>query len=276
MQEKEIKLTIAIPTYNRCSYLTELIPELLKQCDETDNNQNQIEIVISDNASTDETSEYIGSIGNNRIRYYCNKKNIGADANFIESVKRANGKYTWLFGDDELIAKDGISNVLKLIEKQNSALIITNSVLTKSKYFLNYSEVLNYFVLRDPLFPIHHTLITCNIFLRNLFDIDKAYETIKTNYGHMYAIMRNLKKEQGVYIFGKKEKVIIIRERRAAFAEAPIGLEYKLIQYVNYIGSLYNNCMTKNFVWLFYKVINRLPLCGFINVVKKIKKLIID
>ena len=84
-KNENLKLSIAIPTYNRCNYLMELVPNLLEQCYEADKNYTEIEVIISDNASTDTTSEYIlkNYSDNKRIKYYRNTENIGAEANFI-------------------------------------------------------------------------------------------------------------------------------------------------------------------------------------------------
>ncbi|MBK7095860.1 MAG: glycosyltransferase [Saprospiraceae bacterium] len=50
-------LSITIPTYNRASFLKETLKQLFFQFDEID--INQIEIIVSDNCSTDNTSEVI-------------------------------------------------------------------------------------------------------------------------------------------------------------------------------------------------------------------------
>jgi glycosyltransferase involved in cell wall biosynthesis len=48
----------------------------------------EIEIVVSDNASIDETRDVIRKIGDPRIKYYRNEKNLGFDANVLKLVER--------------------------------------------------------------------------------------------------------------------------------------------------------------------------------------------
>jgi len=48
-------LTIAIPTYNRVEYLKELLPELLAQCKPYP----EIEVLVSDNGTTDMAFPYV-------------------------------------------------------------------------------------------------------------------------------------------------------------------------------------------------------------------------
>lgn len=74
------KITIAIPTYNRAKLLTEAIESVLVQTYE------DFELLISDNASTDETKNVVVSFKNPRIRYHRNKKNIGMMNNWNKCV----------------------------------------------------------------------------------------------------------------------------------------------------------------------------------------------
>lgn len=270
MSEKDnsnnnMKLSIAIPTYNRCNYLKELIPDLLEQCYEADKNYTEIEVIISDNASTDATSEYIlkNFSNNKRIKYYQNDENIGADANFIKSVERATGRYVWLFGDDELLKNSSIVGVLNIIKKHSSSLLIVkdesyNTKLIHSQLFKTYSDLVLFVSKKNPNFLLAHTLITTNIFLKDIFDIQRANDFISTNYGHMYAISENLKNGGTVYVFS--QPIIQVRKQRAAFAQPPKNLLFKQAKYIMYIGTSYNNIDIKLYSYKFI----------FINLIKQL------
>lgn len=87
----------------------------------------QIEILVSDNKSIDKTSTVVSCFANNyKIKYYCNKTNIGYDGNIDTIVKRANGKYVWFLGCGEKIKIDSLS---RLIEKLNNDIEYTNILL---------------------------------------------------------------------------------------------------------------------------------------------------
>lgn len=101
---KEPTLTVAIFTYNRQSKLKQTIDYLLPQI--TD----EIELLISDNNSTDGTRGYLESLGN-KASVYLNTKNFGLDFNYINCLEKSKGKYVWTLCDDDIIRP----NIIKLI-----------------------------------------------------------------------------------------------------------------------------------------------------------------
>jgi glycosyltransferase involved in cell wall biosynthesis len=101
-------VTIGIPTYNRADgYLTEALESALNQTYEN------IEIVISDNASTDHTSELIKSYHDSRIRYYKHDENIGAHNNFNYCLEQATGRYFLMLHDDDKIDRDFLETCMQ-------------------------------------------------------------------------------------------------------------------------------------------------------------------
>src|ERR1035437_3875264 len=90
-------LTIAIPTFNReqhlATFLSALVPQLSGEC--------RVELLISDNASPDDTREVVRSYVAQGIpiRYICSESNLGADRNILRCYEHATGKYLWICGD---------------------------------------------------------------------------------------------------------------------------------------------------------------------------------
>jgi abequosyltransferase len=115
-----IKLSICIPTYNRSNFLPDLLDSIVKQID--DNNKNIIEVVISDNASKDNTKEVIDSYRTKipNLVYFRWDENKGADRNFIKVVELASGDYCWLMGSDDVIEDGSINYVLNFLEKNKN------------------------------------------------------------------------------------------------------------------------------------------------------------
>lgn len=96
-------VTIAIPTYNRGDHrLHRVISAALLQ------SWKNIEVLISDNASTDNTEEIALSFTDPRVRYIRQPSNIGANANFNFLLKEAKGKWFLLFHDDDMVDPDFI------------------------------------------------------------------------------------------------------------------------------------------------------------------------
>lgn len=119
-----IILTIGIPVYNGETTIQGTLDSVIKQMIPG------IEIVISDNNSTDKTAEIIrhNYPVDSNIKYFKNETNIGADRNIDLVVKRSSGRYVWLLGDDDEISPGGIKKIMNII--------LNNSEL--AAIFVNY------------------------------------------------------------------------------------------------------------------------------------------
>jgi abequosyltransferase len=121
MQPERPLLTIAIPTYNRSSYLARLLGGLMPQLID----EPQVELIISDNASPDDTQGVVQSFQQKGLQlvYIRNEINHGPDANFLQCFEKANGKYVWLIGDDDFILPAAIEKILRYLSKQEYDLV---------------------------------------------------------------------------------------------------------------------------------------------------------
>lgn len=104
-------VTIGIPTYNRAA--KKLRSALQCAVSQTYGN---LEIVVSDNCSTDNTEEVVSSFADPRIRYIRQAENIGAHNNFNFCVKEARGAYFLLFHDDDLIDADFVEACMNAVD----------------------------------------------------------------------------------------------------------------------------------------------------------------
>lgn len=116
-------VTIGIPVRNGEKYIREALDSAISQSYEN------IEILISDNASTDATNEIcdIYASKDKRIRYVRQTTNIGSLANFNFVVEHASGAYfTWLAHDD-VLHTNYVEQLGKfLYEHQNVALVASD------------------------------------------------------------------------------------------------------------------------------------------------------
>lgn len=125
MDQDRPLVTIGIPTYNRAVLLRRSIESALHQ------NYENIEVIISDNASTDETENvcqfYCKQDG--RLKYVRQPINLGATANFNDVRKQAAGQYfMWLADDDWLDAAYASSCVRELILDPDVAIVCGRSI----------------------------------------------------------------------------------------------------------------------------------------------------
>jgi len=120
-------LTIGIPTFNRAPYIKELINSILIQVDSTISHK--LEVLISDNASTDNTEEVLREYQEKYpqiFSYFKNEENVGFDKNVDLIFKRAKGKYVWLLSDDDTLENNSLSYLIDKINccRQCSVILV--------------------------------------------------------------------------------------------------------------------------------------------------------
>lgn len=105
-------LSICIPTYNRCEYLKKSLDSIVSQ----DGFNEEVEIVISDNHSCDDTliisKQYAKEYNN--IKYFRNDENIG-DKNHPLSLKRASGILRKISNDTIIYRSGALKYMLDLV-----------------------------------------------------------------------------------------------------------------------------------------------------------------
>jgi len=99
-------LSICIPTYNRSKKVYELVKNILNHQEE------DIEIVILDNHSTDDTISLLGTIKDSRLKVISNAINIGGIFNVLKVITEAKGVYSLLCLDKDFINYEEISNFI--------------------------------------------------------------------------------------------------------------------------------------------------------------------
>lgn len=116
MPAKRPLLTIAIPTFNRSKFLSLLLSALGPQLE----GESDVEVLVSDNASTDDTSDVAESFANQGfpLRSIRNTTNVGSDRNFLQCYEQARGKYLWIMGDDDVIEPFGLKTVLSALRAE--------------------------------------------------------------------------------------------------------------------------------------------------------------
>lgn len=112
------RVTVAICTYNRSDYLRESLQSVLDQT------YRDIDIVIYDNASTDDTEEVVRSYKDHRITYVKNTKNIGQFGNMNKALENCKTEYISILHDDDIMLPNTISTEISLLDKHFDALII--------------------------------------------------------------------------------------------------------------------------------------------------------
>lgn len=116
----EPKLAILIPTYNRAECLDLCLSSIERQFN--DEMFGKIEVIVSDNASTDDTSKVLNKY--EHLPYLSilkSEMNLGPDANFVKLVNASTAKFLWLFGDDEAFLDSSLEKILSILNKYPEA-----------------------------------------------------------------------------------------------------------------------------------------------------------
>lgn len=122
-------LSICIPTYNRGAFLPALLDSILRERDRlpVELRGYGIEVVISDNASSDDTEAQIAAFSDRiAINYVRHADNIGPDRNFLAAVEAGSGKFCWLLGSDDILESGGLTHVLRAVTEWDVAGISLN------------------------------------------------------------------------------------------------------------------------------------------------------
>ncbi|WP_170336013.1 glycosyltransferase family 2 protein [Ruegeria arenilitoris] len=114
-----VPISIGLPVYNGEKYIDDAIRSLRAQTFA------DLEIVISDNASTDSTRDICLSHAaeDDRIRYHCQDENVGAAGNYNETVRRASGRYFKWAAHDDMIAPTFLERCFERLEDDPRASI---------------------------------------------------------------------------------------------------------------------------------------------------------
>jgi glycosyltransferase involved in cell wall biosynthesis len=117
-------VSIGLPVRNAASRVEHVVHSVLAQ------DHGDIELVISDNASTDETQEVCRDLAasDSRIAYHRQPQNIGLLNNFIFVSEQARGTYFRWIGDDDRLEPAYVRRCLPLFSEDSALILVTTQV----------------------------------------------------------------------------------------------------------------------------------------------------
>ena len=109
-----IKVSVAIPIYNGAKFLERAINSVLNQSKKVH------DIIIVDDASTDNSSEVIQSIKSKNpqtdIKYYRNETNIGYSANWNKCFEYCKTKYLLILHQDDMLKTNAFETLYNFLQ----------------------------------------------------------------------------------------------------------------------------------------------------------------
>jgi glycosyltransferase involved in cell wall biosynthesis len=172
-------LSILVPTFNRDSYLERLLCELSRQIKESDTSE-IVEVLIADNASSDNTKSIVNSHLSSNTNFSCirHSTNIGAESNLISLLESASGKFFWFIGDDDLPVAGLIKHVTSQLNSLSPSLLYLPSVWAPdiSSINLDQSEELS-FAPNTPLKTAQDLYIWTTFISSWIFNAQQAFSS---------------------------------------------------------------------------------------------------
>lgn len=110
-------VSVVVPTYNRPDYLREALASALRQT------YQNFEILVCDNASTEETRRVVHSFTDPRIRYHRHSENIGQTQNVIWGCREAKGEYIANLHDDDIWEPAFLEKLVPPLRENSAAAI---------------------------------------------------------------------------------------------------------------------------------------------------------
>ena len=120
-------LSFCIPTYNFGPFIGETLESIVRQAPD------DVEIVILDGASTDDTPQIVERFMRRfpRIHYVRRPEKGGIDRDMALAVEHARGTYCWLFGADDLLVDGAIARVLDAIRGGDDVYLVETTLCTR-------------------------------------------------------------------------------------------------------------------------------------------------
>lgn len=117
--DRNYSISIAMATYNGEKYIKEQLDSIINQLNDND------EIVVSDDGSTDDTIKIIKSYKDVRIKIYEGPHN-GVKQNFSNAISKCNGKYIFLADQDDIWEDNKVKIILDTFKNIKCTCIVHN------------------------------------------------------------------------------------------------------------------------------------------------------
>lgn len=148
------KISVCLPVWNGATTILETIQSVLNQT------LKNFELVVVDNASTDNTAEVVRSVKDKRVKLYRNKKNLGCGGNLEECKRRAKGEILFYISDDDVLDVNALKKVYKAFQLSKNI-----GVVARPYYWFS----------KDPSQPVR---VTRQFSRRQIVSINSHYDRI--------------------------------------------------------------------------------------------------
>lgn len=195
MRDTKSLVSIGLPVRNGADRIEHVVKSVLTQ------DHDNLELVICDNASTDETEELCRGFASDdsRIVYHRHPVNVGLLNNFMSAMRLATGTYFRWVGDDDWLEPNSVSRALEAFEADARLILVTSQIsyvgpdglsqtaayegagLGSDDPVTRFSEMLRLlnesYLLMDPLYGMFRREAVVGIERRNMLREDEVFAT---------------------------------------------------------------------------------------------------
>jgi len=129
------RFTIGIPTFNRASFLQDSLQAALHQ------SAPDVQVIVVDNASTDDTSAVARRFGNG-VQYYRNDENIGSLENFKRTATLSSTQYFSWLQDDDVVHCEFVARALEAFDRDPAITVYSAYTLISASLRFGYDAIL--------------------------------------------------------------------------------------------------------------------------------------
>ena len=149
-------VSVCIPTFNNAKFIKKTLDSIINQT------HANIEIVVIDNASTDNTQEIVGSYSDNRIRYHRNSKTIHCLSNWNICIELAKSEFVAIYHSDDIYEPMIVEKEIEVLQQNHSigAVFCLDNIIDENDQFVKTGANLpHYFdtnlgISFEELFPL--------------------------------------------------------------------------------------------------------------------------
>ena len=132
-----IAVSVIIPAYNTEQYIAKAISSALEQT------LKNIEVIVVDDCSTDNTVEVVESFDDPRLKLIKNPTNLGAGGARNNAIKAAQGKWIAVLDSDDWYAPQRLETLVSIAEQKNADFIADNSYLIEDGVSTPWSTIIS-------------------------------------------------------------------------------------------------------------------------------------
>jgi len=138
MRQNHPLVSINLLTYNGRQYIEDCLNSVLKQT------YPNIEILIIDNASTDETIDYL-----KKFQVILNQRNVGFAAGHNQGIKKSQGEFILCLNQDVVLDKDFVKRAIEIFKKNNKIAAVQGKLLRVRPLGSNIIDTTGLLILKN-------------------------------------------------------------------------------------------------------------------------------